>query len=314
MGRALVIARDPLVAAEAAGARLPQGVPVRRHYVNDLSLDAIFQQLGSGDLFATRQAFVYVNVLDLKLKKADGERLEATLARMPAEIELVCTQVFDSLSYRDEERLLKGAELARWSRGAQVEDLRRVSDAANAPRWLAQRALQRHGLKLTPPQAQRLLAIVGGKLALAEGELLKLALVADGPTVTDAEIESILAASPAVQYWELVDALLGGAPDALTRLRTWHSLEPEGFRLMAELRRRLLGLRALSQGQPVQPPFFAQQLRSIARRWPAARLVRAIEGLAELEFRLKSGLIPGESSRDAELSALEVFTRELLAS
>lgn len=313
MPRTLAIARDPLVAEEAALAALPQGVELRRWHASELTLDQIFAQLGSSDLFGTRQSYLYVNVLDLKLKKADAERLDSILAHMPPEIDVACTQVFADLNYRDEERLMKSADLARWSKGARVLDLRRVSDVAQAPRWLVERAARHHALKLTPQQAQRLLAIAGGKLSLAEGELLKLSLIADGGGVSDAQIEEVLAASPAAQYWELIDAIMQDQADALPRLAQWHSLEPETFRLLSELRRRLLGLRALSLGMPVQPPFFAQQLSRIARRWPQPRLHRAIEQLAELEFKLKSGMIPGESSKDAELSALEVFTRGLTA-
>jgi DNA polymerase III delta subunit len=311
MARHVVVARDPLVAEEAAKAKLPTGVETLRWYGSELNVDLIFQQLGSSDLFATRQSYLYLNVLDLKLRKADGERLAEILAHLPAEIDLVCTQVFSDVAYRDEERMLKGADLARWTQGAKVEDLRRVSDANQAPQWLHRRAQERYGLQLTPAQAQKLLALSGGKLALAEGELLKLSLIGAGGPVTDALLDEVLAASPAVLYWELVDAIMGDRPDALQRLKTWHSLEAETFRLLAELRRRLLGLRALTLGQPVQPPFFAQQLQRIARRWPPPRVATAIEQLAELEWKLKSGLIPGESSKDAELSALEVFTRGL---
>jgi DNA polymerase III delta subunit len=312
--RTLIVARDPLVAEEAALERLPKGVDTRRWYASELNLDLIFQQLGSSDLFATRQSYLYVNVLELKLRKADAERLDSILAHLPAEIDLVCTQVFDALAFRDEERMLKGADLQRWAKGAQMLDLRRVSDAGQAPRWLLERAQRRYGLHLTGQQSQRLLAVAGNRLSLAEGELLKLSLIADGAsTIADAQIEEVIAASPAALYWELVDAIMGDSPDSLPRLRTWHSVEPETFRLLSELRRNLLGLRALQQGISVQPPFFAQKLSRIARRWPAPRLSTAIEQLAELEFKLKSGMIPGESSRDAELAALEVFTRGLTA-
>ena len=69
MARTLIVARDPLVAEEAALARLPRGVEIRRWHANELTLDLIFAQLGSSDLFATRQSFLYLNVLDIKLKK-----------------------------------------------------------------------------------------------------------------------------------------------------------------------------------------------------------------------------------------------------
>ncbi len=316
MARSIVVARDPLGAEEAARAKLPAGVETLRWHAGELSVDLIFQQLGSSDLFATRQSYMYINVLDLKLRKADGERLDFILAHLPPEIDIVCTQVFDGVNYRDEERMIKGADMQRWAKGAKVEDLRRVSDAGQAPGWLLRRAHERHGLQLRPAQVQRLLTLAGGKLSLAEGELLKLSLLKQGDgseAVTDTAIEEVLAASPALLYWELVDAIMGDQPDALARLQTWHGIEPDTFRLLSELRRRMLGLRALQQGMPVQPPFFAQQLTRIIRRWPAPRLSSAIENLAELEWKLKSGMIPGETSKDAELSALQVFTRQLTA-
>ena len=46
MPRFIVIARDPLVAAEAASERLPEGQPVEQHHAADLTLEIIFNQLG----------------------------------------------------------------------------------------------------------------------------------------------------------------------------------------------------------------------------------------------------------------------------
>jgi DNA polymerase III delta subunit len=318
MPRTLIVARDPLVAEEAALARLPAGVEIRRWHANELSLDLIFAQLGSSDLFATRQSFLYLNVLDIKLKKAEGERLDSILAHMPPEIDVACTQVFTDLAYRDEERMLKGADLARWSKGAKVEDLRRVSDANQAPRWLLDRAAKQHGLKLTPQQAQRLLAITGGKLSLAEGELLKLSMLKTSSgleSMSDEQIEEVVSVSPAAQYWELVDSIMLGNSDAIQRLRIWYSLssEDEIFGLLAILKQRFLGMRALALGLPVQPPFLAQQLQKLRNSWPPQRVIAATEMFAELDFSLKSGLIPGHTTKDAKLSALEVFTRMLTA-
>lgn len=313
MPRFVVIARDPLVADEAAAARLA-GIQHERRHASELSLDAVFGQLGSADLFAARSGYHYVDFLDLKLRKAEGERLAGMLERMPEEITLVCSQVLHDMTRTEEERALKSADFQRIAAGAQVDDLRRVSEGAAATRWLAERAGKVHGVKLTGAQAQRVLDAAGGRLALADGELRKLALLAEtegGATVSDVQLGEVLSLSPAVAFWGLADAVMDGRPEAQARLGEWFSLEPETFRLLAELRRRLLGLRALELGEPVMPPFFAKQLAGQRRRWTPARVRAGIEELAETEFRLKSGLIPGSSSKDAELTALQVLTRRL---
>ena len=67
MPRYFVIARDPLIAAETVSSRLPAQLSVERHFAGDLDLDAIFAQLGTGDLFAAERAIHYIDFLSFKL-------------------------------------------------------------------------------------------------------------------------------------------------------------------------------------------------------------------------------------------------------
>ena len=317
MPRIVITARDPLIVAEAAQRHFPRDVPVERRYGDELNLDAVFTQLGVPDLFATQRAVHYAQFMDLKLLKKDGERLAEILARLPAEITLVATQVLRCDSRRDEERIINGTDFQRWASGAQLEDLCKQFDGQRAVKWVVERARERYALALTETQAQRLYELSAESPAQADGELAKLALDLGGEglrSVTNEELHATLSVNPAARFYELADAITSLSPRALAALDTWFGIEPDTHRLVAELRRRLLGFWTLSQGGSVQPPFFENQLRELAGRWPSGRLGPAIVGLAKLEHGLKSGAYLGEDSKDAELNALELFVRDLLTS
>jgi DNA polymerase III delta subunit len=311
-----VVARDPLIAAEGVAARLPDGMAVERQHVADLDLDAIFAQLGIPDLFATARAVHYIDFLALKLPgKKDAERLAGILTRLPEELTLVCSQVLDYPTRGEEHKALNSQSYKRWVGDAPVDDLRSQSEGQRAIAWLRQRARQRYQLALGDAQLRQLLAANDNRPALVDGELSKLWMMADDDgqlhQVTDELLERAMSTSPGAQFYELVDAILAGSRDAQRRLECWHFIEPEAFHLLAELRRRLLALLALSRNERVQPPYLAQQLRPVARRWPAPRLRRAITRLAELEYALKSGATVGSSSRAAELSALQLYVADV---
>ena len=310
----LIIARDPLIAAEAARELFPAGVSVERHYGSDLDIDAVFNQLASHDLFASRQSFHYVDVMEMKQTKQGTLRLAEILRSVDDDTTVVCTQVISADTRSEEDRKVKSAALKVWIDAARVQDLRRVSDSAQASTWIATRARGTHGLALTRRQCERLYEVNGESMALVESELRKLALLKATDQlqpVPDNVIEQMVAGNPQARFYELADAILAGARDAIARLHEWFEIEPETHRLLNEMRRRFLGLRMIGQGISVQPPFFERQLRNFERQWKGGRLERAIVLTAELELRLKSGETVGESSKDAELSALELYVSDL---
>jgi DNA polymerase III delta subunit len=310
MPRSVVIARDPLIAAEGVAAKLPQDVPVERHFAAELNVEKVFNHLGSSDLFATRKVFHYVDFLDLKLNKAEGERLEEILAHIPEETTLICSQVIDVETKSEEERILKKQDYLRFTEGVKVDDLRSVADGVRFPKWLQVRAKERYGLVLSAAQADRLVWASGDRPALAESELQKLAAFKrdDRPqSIPDELFNATLSLNPAAQFYHLADAILERHPDAQAMFAEWYRLEAEPHRLIGELRRRLLGLLALERGEKVMPPFMERQLRGVQARWPRAKLHQAIQLLVETEHILKTGRTMGESSEDSALSALQMF-------
>lgn len=310
----LFVARDPLVLDEAAASCIPPGVECSRFHASELDVDTIFGQLGSADLFASERCFHYVDIIDLKPTKRDSARIAEMLERLPAETTLVCTQLFDDPDRRgDEERRLKTQAFTLWKDHAKFTDLRRQSDTDNAVRWLVARAAERYSIRVSPKQAARLLYLSADRLALADAELAKLALAleADGGNVSDELLEQTVQGSPAAKFYELADSVLGCSPAADRLLLEWYRSSPETYRLINELKRRFSGMRKLRMGEKVFPPFFAHSLEKFQRRYSPQRFSAGVELLANLEQDLKGGMYAGASSKDAELTALQVFVADL---
>ena len=311
----LFVARDPLILDEAVADCLPPGSKAARWHASELDIDAIFNQLGIADLFASERSFHYVDILDLKPGKRDGERLDEILGGLTPETTLICTQLFGDPEKRsDEDRKMKSQAFALWSKHAKVQDLRRQSDADNAMRWLVQRAERHYGLSISREQAMRLLHLSADQLALADAELAKLALAMpqDGEgKLSDALLEATVQGSPAAKFYDLADCVMNCAPQADRLLLEWFRQSPDTFRLVNELKRRFSGMRQLRRGGKVFPPFFARNLEKFQRRYPPQRFAASVELLAQLEQDLKSGTYAAASSKDAELSALQVFVVDL---
>jgi DNA polymerase III delta subunit len=316
MPRFFILAKDPLVAAEAAAECLPAGVEAQTAYGWELSIDQVFEQLGQPDLFAASQAFHYIDIAAFKPGKKTGERISAILDRLPPQITLVCSQVIDAETKGEEKRQVENAELKRWSSGATLRDLRQLSEGGAALDWLARRAAGSYRLQLTRRQAERVLQSCGGSLALADTELRKLALLREGSEplkVSEAQLNDCLSQNPAQRFYEMAEAVLSGSPQALAMFNVWAAGETgPAPRLLGHLARSLLELLAVSRGGRVEPAWKMGQLQRGLQKWPAPRLRAAILLLAEADFAFKSGQVPGENARDAELALLQVYLTRLM--
>lgn len=308
-----IAARDPLILSEAVAAHAPAGVEISRHYASELNMETVFDQLGSADLFASERCFLYVDILDFKPTKKDTARLEEILGRLTGETTLIVTQLFSDPEKRsDEERRLKTQVANMWRKHAKFSDFRRHSDPDNAVKWLVQRAPRKYGIEITARQAMRMLQLCTEQIALADAELAKLSLsLEQGGPVSDELLEETVKGSPAAKFYELADSVLGCAPDAQQRLLDWFRAAPDTFRLVNELKRRFSGMRTLRSGGNVYPPFFARSLQQFQRRYPGPAFSASVELLAQLEQDLKGGIYAGANSKDAELTALQVFVTDL---
>jgi DNA polymerase III delta subunit len=314
--RLVVAAGDPLQGEEAALAWLPTGLPHTRRDGPELTPDTLFADLGQPGMFAETRVLLYTDVLAAKLNKRESERVAALLAHLPAETHLACVQVIQEDSKSKADTRFKAAGLRLFADGAELRDLRPLADGAGAARWLAQRAQERYGLRLSPQQLGRILALSADSPALADGELQKLTLLrpegAGGVwAVPDSVLNELLSGSPAAKFYDLVDRLLADPPASQPALATWFDAEGETFRLVYEVKRRLFQARTVQRGEQVYPPYAARSAQALARRLAGRRLGLALEALAALEHGLKSGAYPGESSRLAEFGALQLFAADL---
>jgi DNA polymerase III delta subunit len=312
----LVVAADPLQAETAALEWLPRGEAVTRRSGDELTADVLFTDLGQPGMFAETRVLLYTDVLAAKLNKKESERTSGLLASLPRETHLAAVQVIQEETKAKSDTKFKSAGLRLFAEGGKLLDLRAQAEGPAAVRWIAERASARHGLRLSTAQAARILAANAGSPAQAEGELLKLALLREGTaawSVPDTVLEEVLSGSPAAQFYELVDRLLEQPARTQSTLSSWFKAEPETFRLIFELKRRLAQARSAQRGEQVYPPFAARSAQALARRLAPPRLNRAFEALARLEHGLKSGRYPAESSQQAELTALQLFAAELAA-
>jgi DNA polymerase III subunit delta len=185
------------------------------------------------------------------------------------------------------------------------------------------------GLRIERDVARRLVADAGGDRAVLASEIAKLALYADAspdrPRDADhAMLDAIGADSGEAELSQLIDGVMGGDTALLDReLARLAAQGQEGITLVRAVLRRLLAMAAArAEMDRGSAPAAAvdrsmrfghfREKQAIARdlpRWPAARLARAVERMAETERALKSSRGPGPIEADAAFFALSASVR-----
>ena len=171
-------------------------------------------------------------------------------------------------------------------------------------RWVIDRAKQAHHLRVQPGAAQKLADLIGADLGRLDNELSKLALQVDDAAVSEADVGKGVVFQRDQEMWQMTDELTRGRTDAA--LRRWrqllHSDPSSEFRAVTWLTMWLeKATRALAlKQQRMSTPAIAKELRI----WPAsnaepllqtasqlgpAGLRGAMNLLAELDLRSKSG-------------------------
>jgi len=179
--------------------------------------------------------------------------------------------------------------------------------AKAVPRWLSEQ-FALHGATAEPEAARRLAELVGDDLYELAVEVEKLSTWANGDTVTESDVDVLVAARADSPPWALTDAwgardvgavlrateqmldrsadppsrtiprLVGSLTNHVRRARNAFTLEQQG--LSPQEAAPLLGLRH---------PFPAQKLYAQVRNYSAAELDDVLVRLAELDHALKGG-------------------------
>ncbi len=189
--------------------------------------------------------------------------------------------------------------------------------------WIETEARDR-GLSLAPGAARALADRLGSRVTqgdvdrrylsrIASGELDKLALrhALDGGPVTADDVQALVAEATPGSVWALTDAVGERRVDAaLTALDRLIDITPEPV-LLAVLHRRVVellelgdrlaagtALPAAAREMGIASEYRAKTLAGQARLWSTAELVRALEGLVELDAMVKGA--PGSEIDTAQ--------------
>jgi DNA polymerase-3 subunit delta len=261
--------------------------------------------------FAIGRRFIIVDGVE-RWKDKELEQLEAALKAIPADT----TVAFFA---REDGRVRAPARLhdAVRNAGGDISAEESVKPW-HLPKWVIARAREL-GLQLEPDAARALVSHVGERQQRLLRELEKLALAAGpGGRIDTTEIEAQASPSAERRAWSLADALVGGDPQAASRI--YLALRSQGERLpgliywMAQrVRAAHDAAQALEAGEPIaqvkrtlrMPPRAADRLIADARRSGAQRLRGAIEQIADLELASRGGAAGGASEDTAALAAIQ---------
>lgn len=304
----LVAGDEPLLVADAldairAAARR-DGFETRELHVTDRSFhwDELLTGADNLSLFSPRR------ILELRLptpRPGDaGARVLRELAARPDPDRLLIVAIAA--------RLDSAAASSQWVKALDdagvVVEIRPI-ERAELPQWIRERAA-RYRVQLTPAAAELLADRVEGHLLAADQELLKLALLARGGTVDEAEVLESVADSARFDVFRLTDAVLAG--DAPRAIRVLYGLRAEGVEPVLvswALGRELALLTALNfaatSGQRLDGVFARHRvwpkrrvlLERALRRYDGERLAALLREAVELDAVVKGA--PGLPPWDA---------------
>jgi DNA polymerase-3 subunit delta len=180
------------------------------------------------------------------------------------------------------------------------------------PAWISARARSVHKIAIDGGAAQLMADLVGADLGRLDNELAKLALMVDGK-VTEADVGKSVVFQREQEMWHMTDELTAGRIDkALERWRhlvqsdpssefravTWLAIWLEKATKALRLKEKKMNPFAIAKELRIWPANNVDALLRTADRMGAAGLSRALDLLADLDLRSKSGL--GDASDNVE--------------
>jgi DNA polymerase-3 subunit delta len=189
-------------------------------------------------------------------------------------------------------------DLKKFARSAEF----RPPSANDLPGWLMSWSQDMSGRALAEDAARALAQSVGGDLAILTHELEKLAtLVGEGEVITKEVVAAAGTRLPRQDRWQWLDLVgEGRLQEALLGLPVLLQQGESGVGLTAALGTHFLrlglvlegGSEALAAALPRNQQFIVARCQSQARRWTAAAVREALDGLLEMDRLLKSQSMP----------------------
>jgi DNA polymerase-3 subunit delta len=181
------------------------------------------------------------------------------------------------------------------------------------PGWIISRGKLVHRVSVTGPAANLLADLIGADLGRLDNELAKLALQSDLGTLDVADVSGSVAFQREQEMWSLTDALTAGDPagalrrwrqlvrmDSSTEFRavTWLAIWLANLRKAIEMRRKRVPDAAIARACRIFDPRQQQPFFKTAEKLGDAGVNRAVNLLADVDLRSKSGV--GEAAGNVE--------------
>ncbi len=303
---------------------LAQKRPLETHYSQDLDFNQFAATVTTGDLFTSQRAIWLKNIANLPRDRKTMSWLSDICRRLPRETLLVFSQnthfegdYRKAASFRDS-ALRKNLEKA-------VNQSLQLEMKGTALReWVRQRALERHGLKLTPSQMNRLIDSCLQMPSLIDSELMKFSLLKkpeDTVPVREEVFTFVLTRALGQGTRDMIDATLARDNQAFVLAQEGYRQQEAGWRFFSDLYRgfrRLVMIRSDPQyrSRPEfrgMHQFMLNKLKSAAARWRTSSLLEALTLITQAEFRQRTNRVLGRSSLDAERNLVLVLIKQLFA-
>jgi DNA polymerase III subunit delta len=173
------------------------------------------------------------------------------------------------------------------------------------PPWIVQRAKSVHRITISLDAARVLAERIGADLGRLDNEIAKLALVVTGDKVAVEDVEQSVVFQREQEMWDMTNELAMGKPaEALKRWRQLMQLDPTSeFRAVTWLTMWLEEVGAILSGGNTSKLSWKYkdrlpQVIKTAKSFGKERYARAVDLLAEVDKRSKSGL--GDASENVE--------------
>lgn len=320
-------------AAAALGERLvaTTGGSIERWRVagSETSIEQIAERLATAPLFGGGTLVVVQEPGPLARSKSDRDRLIALIEQVAPGNALALVETVDASGRRSS--LLDPLRAAVQEAGGEVREIRAPREGQMAA-WIQARA-DEQGLRLARGTARTLAERVGAFVRegdvdrrrmgmLAATELDKLALYRPGEEIRPEDVEALVPEAIPASLWAFTDAIgRRRAATASTLLMQLLDGTPEPV-VVAILHRRFRELIELADrveaGEPLPAiaramklkPYRAEKLAEQTRAWTVAELIAALDGLLELDARIKG--LGGSTERQRRL-IWDLWIRDLVA-
>ena len=318
-----ITAPDDLLLREKASS-LASGEQLETHYAAEIDLPAFASAALAADLFSARRAIWLKEVAAFARGKRTLSLLTDTCKRLPAETTLILSQntyfegdfrkasSFRSSALKKHLETLVAAAFHLELKGAALRE------------WTRRRALEHHGLQLTPPQVARLIEAGSQMPSLIDSELLKLSLLKQPGVkvpVRQEVFDFVVSRAFGQGLREVVDAVLARESGAFRLAQELYQQQEAGPRPWSDLYHGLQRL-LLIQTDPQyrsRPEFrgvhefVLARLKAAAARWRPRALLQALALVTEAEFRQRTNRTAGHSPLEAERNLTFLLLKQLAA-